>query len=820
MAAAEDALYEELWNACAGPLVTVPRVGERVFYFPQGHMEQVEASTNQGADQQQMPQYNLPAKILCRVINIQLRAEPDTDEVFAQITLVPEAEQNESSSSDSVSVTATPYRPRVYSFCKTLTASDTSTHGGFSVLRRHADECLPPLDMSQQPPAQELVAKDLHGTDWRFRHIFRGQPRRHLLTTGWSIFVSSKRLVAGDAFIFLRGETGELRVGVRRAMRQMNNMPSSVLSSHCMHVGVIATASHAVLTHTMFTVYYKPRVSPSEFIVPHSKYIETFNINVSVGMRFKMRFEGEDAPERRFSGTIIGISDVDPVRWPGSAWRSLKVPKDYATTKTSVLMDSLLWALEIWNSSSDAIFHSIQSQCSTQASADSMQVPRFTRVLQGQEARTLGSGDNDVDKTHSSMMWGSKLEDLTADDLGSVRRFGSENWKHLLKNQLHFADGFSGIQGASDVLEFRAPYLNQNMENVQKFKPPMNLFQHQEDNKGETSGTDLQLSSPSSRMLPHNAHNKNDSDLKLSAMASKHSGLLPWDGSGGSPHVPNFGVTESPGSWIRSLVSSSRSEVSGSAGTGNIESDKIMQHSNQGINVHQPGFSSREMFKDKGLEAGTCSAKLFGVQLIDNSTVGLQTPHKISTKMGENMDVAADASYTNRSQSAGSEQQSEPLKAVKSDPTASSGEQGKSSQTLQKETCGKISSNPTRSCTKVHKQGSALGRAVDLTKFEGYTELIHEFEHMFNIEGELQDPSRGWRVVYTDDEGDMMLVGDDPWQEFCSIVRKIFIYTSEEVEKMTPRSVKFQGCSEDVAGARETSKCNDRGESTIPSSVV
>lgn len=31
-----------------------------------------------------------------------------------------------------------------------------------------------------------------------------GQPRRHLLTTGWSVFVSTKKLVAGDAFIFLR----------------------------------------------------------------------------------------------------------------------------------------------------------------------------------------------------------------------------------------------------------------------------------------------------------------------------------------------------------------------------------------------------------------------------------------------------------------------------------------------------------------------------------------------------------------------------------------------------------------------------------------
>ncbi|RWW09192.1 hypothetical protein BHE74_00032531 [Ensete ventricosum] len=41
LADSEDALYTELWHACAGPLVTIPRMGERVFYFPQGHMEQV-----------------------------------------------------------------------------------------------------------------------------------------------------------------------------------------------------------------------------------------------------------------------------------------------------------------------------------------------------------------------------------------------------------------------------------------------------------------------------------------------------------------------------------------------------------------------------------------------------------------------------------------------------------------------------------------------------------------------------------------------------------------------------------------------------------
>ncbi|XP_028075563.1 uncharacterized protein LOC114277815 isoform X2 [Camellia sinensis] len=33
-------LNSELWHACAGPLVSLPAVGSRVVYFPQGHSEQ------------------------------------------------------------------------------------------------------------------------------------------------------------------------------------------------------------------------------------------------------------------------------------------------------------------------------------------------------------------------------------------------------------------------------------------------------------------------------------------------------------------------------------------------------------------------------------------------------------------------------------------------------------------------------------------------------------------------------------------------------------------------------------------------------------
>ena len=34
-------LNSELWHACAGPLVSLPTLGGRVVYFPQGHSEQV-----------------------------------------------------------------------------------------------------------------------------------------------------------------------------------------------------------------------------------------------------------------------------------------------------------------------------------------------------------------------------------------------------------------------------------------------------------------------------------------------------------------------------------------------------------------------------------------------------------------------------------------------------------------------------------------------------------------------------------------------------------------------------------------------------------
>ncbi|KAL4315192.1 hypothetical protein AHAS_Ahas15G0160500 [Arachis hypogaea] len=89
------------------------------------------------------------------------------------------------------------------SFAKTLTQSDANNGGGFSVPRYCAVTIFPRLDYSTEPPIQTIIAKDVYGQCWKFRHIYKGTPRRYLLTTGWSNFVNHKKLIAGDSIVFL-----------------------------------------------------------------------------------------------------------------------------------------------------------------------------------------------------------------------------------------------------------------------------------------------------------------------------------------------------------------------------------------------------------------------------------------------------------------------------------------------------------------------------------------------------------------------------------------------------------------------------------------
>uniref|UniRef100_A0A8I6WLR4 Auxin response factor n=1 Tax=Hordeum vulgare subsp. vulgare TaxID=112509 RepID=A0A8I6WLR4_HORVV len=328
-----SAVCLELWHACAGPVAPMPRKGSVVVYLPQGHLDHLgDAPAHAAAS----PAAAVPPHVFCRVVDVTLHADATTDEVYAQLSLLPENEElvrrmreatDDVSGGEDGETVKQRFARMPHMFCKTLTASDTSTHGGFSVPRRAAEDCFPHLDYNQQRPSQELVAKDLHGTEWKFRHIYRGQPRRHLLTTGWSAFVNKKKLVSGDAVLFLRGDDGELRLGVRRAVQLKNGSAFPALYSQCSNLGTLANVTHAVSTKSMFQIFYNPRLSQSEFIVPYWKFTKSISQPFSVGWRFKMRYESEDAAERRYTGIITGTVDADP-RWRGSKWKCLLVRWD------------------------------------------------------------------------------------------------------------------------------------------------------------------------------------------------------------------------------------------------------------------------------------------------------------------------------------------------------------------------------------------------------------------------------------------------------------------------------------------------------------
>jgi hypothetical protein len=60
-------------------------------------------------------------------------------------------------------------------------------------------------------------------------------------------------------------------------------------------------------------VHCSYRTSPAEFVVPQDRYMESLKCNYSIGMRFKMRFEGEEAPEQRCAAALIqALVDMCP----------------------------------------------------------------------------------------------------------------------------------------------------------------------------------------------------------------------------------------------------------------------------------------------------------------------------------------------------------------------------------------------------------------------------------------------------------------------------------------------------------------------------
>lgn len=70
-AAGAEAVCLELWHACAGPLISLPRKGSVVVYLPQGHLEHL-GDGGGGGGGGGLFRYDLPPHVFCRVIDVKL----------------------------------------------------------------------------------------------------------------------------------------------------------------------------------------------------------------------------------------------------------------------------------------------------------------------------------------------------------------------------------------------------------------------------------------------------------------------------------------------------------------------------------------------------------------------------------------------------------------------------------------------------------------------------------------------------------------------------------------------------------------------------
>ncbi|XP_076917019.1 auxin response factor 6-like [Bidens hawaiensis] len=758
-------LNSELWHACAGPLVSLPTVGSRVVYFPQGHSEQVAASTNKEVDAHTPNYPSLPPQLICQLHNVTMHADAETDEVYAQMTLQPLNSEEQTEAFLPADLGAPNKQPTNY-FCKTLTASDTSTHGGFSVPRRAAEKVFPPLDFTQQPPCQELIARDLHDNEWKFRHIFRGQPKRHLLTTGWSVFVSAKKLVAGDSILFIWNEKNQLLIGIRHANRPQAVMPSSVLSSESMHLGLLAAAAHAAATNSRFTIFYNPRACPSEFVIPLAKYIKAvYHTQVSVGMRFRMLFETEESSVRRYMGTTTGIGDLDPARWPNSHWRSVKVGWDESTAGERQPRVSL-WEIEPLTT-----FPIYPSQ-----------FPRLKRPWPPGLPAFNGMKEEDLGM-NSPLMW---LRGNPCD-----RGFSSLNFAGL--------NGPNWLQ-SPDIYQAMAAAALQEMRSIDSLKPsnPLQFLQHQPVPTGSGlvgPGQAHMVHQSQSHLLSQQLTHQNPFSM-ISSVQSQN-----FTESTGSPvsllgpfsqetsqllNMPRSTSMLTYTGWPAKRVAVDPLLVSGSSQSLLQQVEQMGPPSQMGLShntslsqtaVSLPPFPGKECSIGHEPNTDPQTNLLFGVS-IDNPNLFLHSGDGDSltmplTSSGYNMSNAGNGFSMNPTMTTPTSCIDESGFLQSPDNTGQTVQNGQTGQT----------NPPNSTFVKVYKSG-CFGRSLDMGKFSSYHELRSELGQMFGLEGQLEDPRSGWQLVFVDRENDVLLLGDDPWPEFVNSVWCIKILSPQEVQQM------------------------------------
>ncbi|KAK4796869.1 hypothetical protein SAY86_029195 [Trapa natans] len=635
-----------------------------------------------------------------------------------------------------------------------------------------------------------------------------------------------------------------------------------------MHIGILAAAAHAATNQSSFTIFYNPRACPSEFVVPLVKYRKAvYGTRISVGMRFGMMFETEESGKRRYMGTIIGLSDLDPLRWPGSKWRNLQVEWDEPGCLDK---QNRVSTWEVETPESLFIFPSLTSGLKRPFSAAETDWGNLIkRPLMQFPENGHGRGTflpySPVPNLCSEQLIKMILKppqmgafplprDVDSKVPVPLQEFNYNMSDIVNKKQDQSSTVCSSPQVVGGAAKEESPSKAETQVlEAEKLKldPEYKIgpgLMNQMLPVGECNGENLWaclLNQQNNHICPPPTFiNQNQAPIILQPNSSPATQAInvvqtDQDGLQGSSSLLNAEewmvnpvIPQSLAGLMRSQSSPSvlsmqdqspsfidpMAQILPSMGaeiwdpTGNLQYlsqvdqlTPLPEQDPSSLCCISNSVSVRDLSDESNNESGIYNCLKGGSYIVDPSVSSAILDEFCSMKdvrfqnpsdcmVGGTFSSSQDVQSQITSASLVDVQPLPPRDLRDSSGVTSSSNVDFDDNSLLKNNCSwqqVAPLPPMRTYTKVQKAGS-VGRSIDVTNFKNYEELLSAIECMFGLEGVLNDPrGSGWKLVYVDYENDVLLVGDDPWEEFVGCVRCIRILSPAEVQQMSEEGMEL-----------------------------
>ncbi|KAL6977895.1 hypothetical protein U1Q18_026679 [Sarracenia purpurea var. burkii] len=886
----KKSINPELWQACAGPLVNLPAAGTYVVYFPQGHSEQVAASMKKDVDAQ-IPNYpNLPSKLLCLLHNVTLHADSETDEVYAQLTLqpVPSFDKDALLRSD---LSTKANKPQTEFFCKTLTASDTSTHGGFSVPRRAAEKIFPalvgwdestagekrsrvsvweiepvtapfficptpPFFGSKRPRHPGMLDDDVSGLDnllkrtmpWLGDDMYMKDPQSlpGLNLVQWMNMQQNPSLAnsfqpnylnsfSGSVLQNLAGADLSRQLGLPPAAQipqqnnlqfntqkptqqaqldQLQKLPAAAtfnpLGSIIQQQPQLADITHQSKPDLMNQNLPSTSTQVQNQLLQPQALVQTQNNILQQQLPSIQNHQLHRNPSH--NQQIIGQNQQQnfiPSQLPNQVNQQLQMSDENQIQllhklqqQQQVLLAQQAQLPQVQDQQRQLFNTSSQSFSKSTMPSQMLDMPPHGMATSFPQSHLIPP---QISKTNihpnfqlSNPPHKPKLQQQQQQQPGVLIDFPAlvGVGPTPMSNQLS-TNGSSLLTGAAgggqsgitdDVPSCSTSPSTNNCPNAvqttMKSRAQQSMANGEEINRSSAtllSSSGLEAVSANANLV-NNVQQKPDIKPSLNISKSQNQGFL-------APQT----YLNAAGTQLDYLdAASSATSVCLS------QNDVHLQPNNNPVSVNQQSVLFRDTSQGGEVHGDPRNSVPYGANV--NSQLGMpMIPDPLLTKsiVGSGKDFS-----NNLSSESGMLSNYENPKDIQQELSSSMVSQsfGVPDMTFNSLdstindggflNTGAWAPPPPpfqrlRTYTKVYKRG-AVGRSIDITRYSGYEELKQDLARRFGIEGQLEDRHRiGWKLVYVDHENDVLLVGDDPWEEFVNCVRCIKILSPQEVQAMS-----------------------------------